>query len=162
DDYVEAFEVARRKDETADLGAFLPPDGDPLRHAVLGELIRIDLEYGWESGRPHPLDDYPERFPQLFSHRDCLQAAAPEQLAPAPPAGPPPPPGESPSHSGSDPPGRPPPLADTPEAPPPSVQLEQAARSYHAFRLSGTPGGSLDLRRWDADSLPASVSHLFR
>ena len=29
----------------------LPPEGDPLHRPVLRELVRIDLEFGWEAGR---------------------------------------------------------------------------------------------------------------
>ena len=32
---------------------------------MLAELIRIDLEYGWQHGRPKPLEDYLQEFPDL-------------------------------------------------------------------------------------------------
>jgi hypothetical protein len=67
---VAAFESARGHGP-ADLAAFLPPAGNPLRLTVLIEFIRIDLEAGWSAGRPTPLADYARRFPEAFRNPDA-------------------------------------------------------------------------------------------
>ncbi len=65
DDYVQAFEVAQAADGDAGLELFLPEPADPLYLPVLRELVRVDLEFGWQRGRPRPLHDYRSRFPAL-------------------------------------------------------------------------------------------------
>jgi serine/threonine protein kinase/Tfp pilus assembly protein PilF len=72
-DFIEAYEAAQARDGLADLAAFLPPPDDPLRAAVLRELVRVDLEYGWRRGRPTPLEEYQSRFPGLFADPESLQ-----------------------------------------------------------------------------------------
>jgi serine/threonine protein kinase len=71
--FVEAFEEACARDGHADLEAFLPPTGHPLRLAVLRELVRIDLEHGWLAGRPTPLERYRQRFPELFDDPSAVR-----------------------------------------------------------------------------------------
>src|SRR5215467_46928 len=66
DDFVAAFEEALAQDDQPDLNDFLPRVGHPLRDKVLSELIRVELEYGWEKGRPRPLAEYRQRFPDFF------------------------------------------------------------------------------------------------
>jgi tetratricopeptide (TPR) repeat protein len=66
DEAVEAYETARGRDGRADLEAFLPAHDHPLYLAALCELVRVDLEYGFEENRPHRLQDYERRFPELF------------------------------------------------------------------------------------------------
>jgi hypothetical protein len=65
EDLIAAFESAQARDAQADLADFLPESSHPLYRAVLAELIRIDLEYGWQHGRPKPLEDYLQEFPDL-------------------------------------------------------------------------------------------------
>ena len=72
-DFVEAYEAARVRDGFADIPAFLPHPDHPLYLAVLRELVRIELEYGWERGRLRRLEDYRISFPQLFRDRESLQ-----------------------------------------------------------------------------------------
>ena len=55
DDFVREFELAYARDGRAEIAEFLPPRGHPLRETLLRELIRVDLEYGWETG-PTPCD----------------------------------------------------------------------------------------------------------
>jgi serine/threonine protein kinase/Tfp pilus assembly protein PilF len=62
---VEAYESARRRHEEVCLDDFLPATDHPLRKTVLRELIRVDLEYRWESGRPRSVDEYLQLFPEL-------------------------------------------------------------------------------------------------
>src|SRR5262245_63759521 len=45
-----------------DLGRFLPPPGDPLRAAVLQEVITIDLQFRWQCGQAVLLERYLELF----------------------------------------------------------------------------------------------------
>src|SRR5262249_39418691 len=79
DSFIEAYESAQARDGTADLAAFLPPEGHPLRLRVLRELVRVGREYGGERGRPTPLEDYRRRFPELFADRESLRAIAFEE-----------------------------------------------------------------------------------
>ena len=80
DDVVEAFEAARSQGALADLAAFLPPREHPEYLAILCELVRVDLEYSWKEGRPNRLDDYRERFPELFEDRRWVQEIAFEEF----------------------------------------------------------------------------------
>jgi eukaryotic-like serine/threonine-protein kinase len=65
DEFIQKFETARARDRSADLAAFLPQADHPLYRAVLAELIRVDMEYGWEHGLAKPLADYQRRFPEI-------------------------------------------------------------------------------------------------
>jgi len=64
---VEAFEVAISSGGKPDLADFAPKEQNPARASILAELIRVDLEYGWRSGRPIALEDYSRRFPEAFT-----------------------------------------------------------------------------------------------
>jgi serine/threonine protein kinase/Flp pilus assembly protein TadD len=79
DDYVAAFEKSRLAGDVVHLEDFLPPHDDPLYRSVLREIIRIDLEFGWESGQARPLEDYRRQFPQLFDDPESLQGIAFEE-----------------------------------------------------------------------------------
>jgi eukaryotic-like serine/threonine-protein kinase len=73
DEILDAFETARARGERADLAEFLPPRDHPQYLAILCELIRVDLEYSWQDGRPHRLAHYRGRFPELFEDRQCFE-----------------------------------------------------------------------------------------
>ncbi len=73
EEYVAAFEAARARDEDTDPADFLPPPDDPLRLRVLCELVRIDLEFGWERDRLRPLAHYQAAFPALFQDSEYTQ-----------------------------------------------------------------------------------------
>jgi hypothetical protein len=79
DDFVLPFEAAQARDGDADLARFLPPPDHPLYLRVLGELVRIDLEYGWTRYRPRRLDDYLARFPLLSADAATLAEVAFEE-----------------------------------------------------------------------------------
>ncbi|MGE3819015.1 MAG: serine/threonine-protein kinase, partial [Isosphaeraceae bacterium] len=79
DDYVLAFEEAYQVRGGADPAAFLPPRGHPLHAAVLQELVRVDLEFGWGRGCPRDLDDYHREFPELVEDHEALRAIAYEE-----------------------------------------------------------------------------------
>src|SRR5262249_5324522 len=72
-------EAAREQDPDAALGGFLPPRTHPLYPTVVRELVRIDLEYGWDRGRPTPLDGYRHAFPDVFANPDALKEIAFEE-----------------------------------------------------------------------------------
>ena len=79
EEFIEAYEAARARDEQADIRQFLPPRNHDLYQTVLRELVRIDLEYGWEHGRPKRLADYQDSFPELFEDPESLGAVASEE-----------------------------------------------------------------------------------
>ena len=80
DDFVVAFESARARDETTDLEGFLPPPDHALYLSVLRELVCVDLEFGWGSGRPRSLDDYLRRYPALNADPTALRCVAREEF----------------------------------------------------------------------------------
>ena len=79
DDFVRAFEQAYSRDGHAEIATFLPPRDHPLYATVLCELIRLDLEFGWEQGCPKSLSEYQRNFPELERDRDALRAIAFEE-----------------------------------------------------------------------------------
>jgi eukaryotic-like serine/threonine-protein kinase len=76
DGFVRAFEEARPGRPDLDWAGYAPPAADPLRPRVVRELVRIDLEFGWSEGRPRPLDEYCERFPDVFRERIAIAEIA--------------------------------------------------------------------------------------
>ena len=79
DDFVRAFEQAYCRDGHAEIARFLPPREHPLYTTVLCELIRLDLEFGWEQGCPKALSEYQRVFPEIQRDRDALRAIAFEE-----------------------------------------------------------------------------------
>jgi serine/threonine protein kinase/Tfp pilus assembly protein PilF len=137
DAFVEPFEAARRSQEV-DLAGFLPERGHPLYTAVLRELVRVDLEYGWEARRARPLDAYFTQFPELVQDNVSLQEIAYEEYRLRRAAGEPANPADYASRYGVNTSGWPGPEG----AGPSSLQMEDAARSYRGLRLRGAEGGS--------------------
>jgi serine/threonine protein kinase/regulator of sirC expression with transglutaminase-like and TPR domain len=80
DEIVDAYEAARSLGDPADLTVFLPPRDHPEYLAILCELVRVDLEYSWQDGRPNRLDHYRGRFPELFQERRWVQEIAFEEF----------------------------------------------------------------------------------
>jgi serine/threonine protein kinase len=66
---VNQFEEACQGQAMVDLARFLPAPGDPLRSAVLQELVKSDLEHRWSHGHAVDLEYYLDRFPELGSPR---------------------------------------------------------------------------------------------
>jgi serine/threonine protein kinase/tetratricopeptide (TPR) repeat protein len=151
DDYVEAFESAHQERGGADLKEFLPAAEDPLHRVVLRELIRIDLEFGWESGRARSLEDYRLDFPGLFDDPESLQEIAFEEYRLRRRAGQSPSPQEYSSRYGVCTDGWPAP-AEEEIGSPVSIQLEKAAHTYRAFRLAQSEPESIAL-----ESKPESI-----
>lgn len=65
-----AYEQAVSQSTAVDLGHFLPPRDDPMRSAILMELVRIDLAARWQKGERVLLEDYLKKFPELGSIDD--------------------------------------------------------------------------------------------
>lgn len=62
----ERFASAWKSQSTPpNLAEFLPPGPAALRQLILGELIKLDLEYRFQAGRAKPLADYLTDFPEL-------------------------------------------------------------------------------------------------
>src|SRR5437588_13004510 len=80
DAIVEAYEAEQARHGQADLSAFLPAAGHPRYREVLRELVRVDLEYGWRSGRRRRLEDYEARFPEIFQDPASLRAIVFEEI----------------------------------------------------------------------------------
>ncbi len=76
---IRTFESRRAADPLALRSVPLPPVGDPARVRVLAELVRIDLEFGWEAGAPRPLLDYLDEFPDLRDDPAALAGVAFEE-----------------------------------------------------------------------------------
>lgn len=163
DDCIEAYESARARTGQADLAAFLPETSDPLYLTVLCELVRVDLEYGWQQGRPQPLSDYQRRFPVLFQHPRNLQVVAFEEFRLRRQAGQRVAPDEYQRQYGVDIREWPPlPEADSALAPAcrppiPDSEIATAARSYRRF-VAEHPGKGGEVAAWVA-SYPGDESH---
>jgi serine/threonine protein kinase/lipoprotein NlpI len=80
DEVVDAYEAARALGEPPDPAVFLPPPDHPEYLAILCELVRVDLEYSWQDGRPNRLDHYRSRFPELFQEQRWVQEIAFEEF----------------------------------------------------------------------------------
>src|SRR5215207_10001628 len=79
DPFVKAFEEAWDTAGHAEVEAHLPPADDPLYSRAVLELVRVDLEFGWNNGRPRDLDDYRAAFPEVFRDPTALHAVAFEE-----------------------------------------------------------------------------------
>src|SRR5262245_35266764 len=144
DDLVAAFEEALSRDGQADIAGFLPASNHILHDRVLSELIRVELEHDWEHGHPRPLAEYRQRFPDFFRNPDNLQAIAFEDYRLRRQAGQNVSPEEYEQIHGVCTDGWPRPQTQ-PDDNPLSMQLEEAARSYRAFRLfEGVEHDNLD------------------
>lgn len=73
DAFLESYETAQDQSGTANLAEFLPPPDHPLYGQVLRELVRVDMEYAWKRGEPCTTSEYVQRFPLL--NRDPLGLA---------------------------------------------------------------------------------------
>jgi serine/threonine protein kinase/Tfp pilus assembly protein PilF len=65
DPYIEGFERALAARGCAEIADHLPDLGSDVYPVVLRELVRADLEFHWESGRPKWVEDYLGAFPCL-------------------------------------------------------------------------------------------------
>jgi serine/threonine protein kinase/Flp pilus assembly protein TadD len=136
DPFVEAYEKRQARDGDADLAAFLPAPRHPLYPAVLRELVRADLEYSWERGRPRRVEDYLAAFPELRHDMEGLQEVAFEEYRLRRQAGEHPAPAEYRERLGVDPGAWPVegPEADTPDLESVLAALPDSARYAELFR----------------------------
>jgi eukaryotic-like serine/threonine-protein kinase len=70
----ERLETFIRQWDTGDaptIAEFVPAGPDTLRRLVLTELIKVDLEYRWKSGRPRRIEEYLADFPELAAPVPC-------------------------------------------------------------------------------------------
>ncbi|HEV3121505.1 MAG TPA: serine/threonine-protein kinase, partial [Isosphaeraceae bacterium] len=72
DDFIGAYEQAYSLDPSTQFREFLPPSDHPLHDEVLRELVRVDLEYGFERGAPKSVADYEREFPELKRDPEAL------------------------------------------------------------------------------------------
>jgi eukaryotic-like serine/threonine-protein kinase len=79
DPIIKAFEAAWDAGAPASVGSFLPPPDDPLYAKAVLELVRVDLEFGWEHGRPRTVGDYRAAYPDVFGDPLALRAVAFEE-----------------------------------------------------------------------------------
>jgi len=80
DSIVEAFEQARAEGRAIGLRQFLPPaDSDSYRDVAL-ELMRVDLEYSWQTDSPKRLDDYLAEHGDVLNDRAALASLAFEEF----------------------------------------------------------------------------------
>src|SRR5262245_10444118 len=80
DAFVAAFEAAAAGGATPDPAAFLPPPGHPLQAAVLRALVRVDLEFAWSRGTRRRVEEYRDRFPELFRDRGAVRDLVREEF----------------------------------------------------------------------------------
>src|SRR5262245_53826162 len=80
DAFVAAFEAAAEGGVNPDLVAFLPPSDHPLHAAVLRELVRVDLEFAWSRGDRRLVEEYRQRFPELFDDPDVVRDLVHEEF----------------------------------------------------------------------------------
>jgi serine/threonine protein kinase/tetratricopeptide (TPR) repeat protein len=76
---VEAYEAALAHGDPAEVADFAPPPYHPERLSILCELVRVDLEHGWEQGRPRRLEEYRALFPAVFEDANLVHAMAYEE-----------------------------------------------------------------------------------
>jgi serine/threonine protein kinase/tetratricopeptide (TPR) repeat protein len=79
DGFLAAYEAVQQRQGQANLAEFLPSPDHPLYRKVLCELVRLDLEYGWERGQPRELAEYQRLYPELNQDRESLRAIAFEE-----------------------------------------------------------------------------------
>jgi serine/threonine protein kinase/Tfp pilus assembly protein PilF len=186
EEYIEAFESARSRDDDVELSDYLPERQDPAYKGALTELIRVDMEFGWREGKPRRLEDYRALYPEAFADEEALRAVAFEEYRQRRQAGESPSPAEyqkrfgisigfwpRPDKGASDTPLALPPgksaraeKAAAPTQPPRSPDesfradsLVEAAAAYRHFREGG-PNASID--SWCASVDGSIAANLFR
>jgi serine/threonine protein kinase/Flp pilus assembly protein TadD len=79
DAFVEPFERDTARGVGGELRQYLPAVTHPNYLAVLRELVRVDLEYGWDCGRPTRVEEYLAAFPELQTDLSSLTAISFEE-----------------------------------------------------------------------------------
>jgi serine/threonine protein kinase/predicted Zn-dependent protease len=107
DSWLAPYEAAAERGESPDVGDFLPEATHPKYAEVLGELVRVDLEYAWRRGEERFAEEYLDRFPALRSDPVATAGVALEEYRQRRAAGDEPDPDEYRHRLGVDLPGRP-------------------------------------------------------
>jgi len=85
DDAVDRLEQLWKTSSCPDLAPLIPPPGDPLRHQILVELLKIDQEFRWQAGQQKLLEAYLTEWSELQQEQavqaelleaECLTRAA--------------------------------------------------------------------------------------
>ncbi len=79
DDFVEAYESARELEAQANFVDFLPSPDSKLYQSVAAEVIRVDMEYSWNSGQKMRLTEYQKIVPKALDDREVLGQVAFEE-----------------------------------------------------------------------------------
>src|SRR5204863_301652 len=74
--FIDQFEEAWQSRGPVPIEKYLPPRNHPHYQSVLAEMIRVELEYRWKDGRPLPLEQYRDRFPDAFADEAIVQGIA--------------------------------------------------------------------------------------
>jgi hypothetical protein len=169
DEVVEIYESALARGDRAEVADFAPPPGHPEGPTILCELVRVDLEHGWVSGRPRMLEDYRALFPALFEDPVLVREMAFEEYRLRLQSGENPTPaeyllrfgieGRDWPTSASDPSPAPATPGPSPRSTPPgdgAAAMERAASAYRACRRAG-PGRAEELSSL-LDSSSGSIS----
>ncbi len=80
DDYIERYESARATDSEVDVAHFGPDKSHPEYAQIMVELLRVDLEYGWQRGERDKLGECQSRFADVLRDPDHLQQVAFEEF----------------------------------------------------------------------------------
>ncbi|MCA9212195.1 MAG: serine/threonine protein kinase, partial [Planctomycetales bacterium] len=80
DEIIDRFERARRTSPAVDVADFFPPPNESHFCAIATELLRVDLQYGWQNGNPTSLHEYQRRFPSVLNNRQHLGQLAFEEF----------------------------------------------------------------------------------
>lgn len=73
DQHTEAFEQAIQLNLNTRVDEFLPDPASPQFSEVLCEILRVQMEYMWNSGQGKNLEYYFEKFPMLMEKSEFLQ-----------------------------------------------------------------------------------------
>ena len=65
------FEDAHHRAENPSIDDYLPQEGEE-RHALLLELVHVELEYRLKAGEPARVEEYLERYPSLKQNHDAV------------------------------------------------------------------------------------------
>ena len=79
DPYIQGFERTLAAGGCAEIADYLPDPGNDVYPVVLRELVRADLEFHWESGRPKRIESYLGAFPCLEEDQRGLSEIAFEE-----------------------------------------------------------------------------------
>ncbi|HQR05508.1 MAG TPA: protein kinase [Gemmatales bacterium] len=79
DSVIESFERQRSHNRGTSLSDFLPSENSAEFNIILTELVRVDLEFSWEEGKPNRLEEYLDSYPQLKDDPSSLGAVAFEE-----------------------------------------------------------------------------------